>query len=86
MPNGRELLQLLGEVQRQRVALGDGVDPDLGHEVLVGQHRVRVRDERRAERVDLVARDRQARRRLVAAVAEQVAGARVQAAEQVEAP
>ena len=50
----RELLELLGQVERQRVALRDGVDPDLGHEVLVGQSTAfGVLEERRAERVDL---------------------------------
>ena len=84
MPNGASVLQLLGQVQRQRVALGDRVDPDLRDEILGREHLGGVLEERLAEGVDLRAGDRQARRGLVAAVAQQVPGARVQAAEQVE--
>ena len=84
LPERRELLELLREVERERVALGDGVDPDLGHQVLGPQDLGGVLEERRAERLDLVAGDRQARCRLVAAVAGEVVRSGVQAAEQVE--
>ena len=46
LPERGELLELLGEVERQRVALGDRVDPDLGHEVLGREHLVGVLEER----------------------------------------
>ena len=68
----------------ERVAGHDRVDPLDRDEVLGTQHRRGVRDERRAERVDAPARDRQPRRRAVAAVAQQVGARRVEAAEQVE--
>ena len=69
----------------ERVAGHDGVDPLARHEVLRrAASRAACADERLAERVDAPARDRQARRRAVAAVAQQVGARRVEPAEQVE--
>ena len=73
-------------VEAELVAGDDGVDAlDRLREVLGVSARVGVRAERGAERVELVARDLQAGGGAVAAVAQQVLGAGVQAAEQVEA-
>ena len=85
MPNGFEALELLGELEAERVAGGDGVDPLAGDEVLGGERGGGVGDERLAERVDAVAGDGQAGGGAVAAVAEQLVGAGGEAGEEVEA-
>ena len=58
--------------------------PAGGHQVGGREHRGGVRDERRAERVDAVARDRQPGGGAVAAVAQQVGARGIEPAEQVE--
>ena len=49
MPNGAQRLQLLRQVQAERVAGHDGVDALDLHEVLGGEASARVRHERGAE-------------------------------------
>ena len=83
-PEGRQPLELLGQGEAELVARDHGVDALGGHEVLRAQDRRRVRDEGDAEGIDVLARDRAAGRGAVAAVAQQVLGARVEAAEEVE--
>jgi hypothetical protein len=80
----REPLELLGQRQPQLVARHHGIDPFARDEVLWRQHRARVLDEGRAERLDLPARDGAPGRRAVPAVTQQVPGARVEPGEQVE--
>jgi hypothetical protein len=83
-PERREALELFGQLQAELVAGDDRVDALEGHEVVGLEHRGRVRDERRSERLDLGARDAAAGGGAVPAVAQQVLGARVEPREQVE--
>ena len=84
LAEGREALEVLGQVGAELAARDDRVDPRDGDQVLGRQHRGGVRLERGAERVDLRGGDRAAGGGAVAAVAQQVVRAGVQAAEQVE--
>ena len=80
-----ELLELLGERERERVARRDGVDAHLRPQVLGCEDARGVGGERLAEGRDVGALDGQARGGAVAAVALQDLGGGVQPAEQVEA-
>ena len=62
-PERRELLELAGELERQRRRGNDRVDPGDRRQILVDELRVGVGGERGGERLELVAADRQARRR-----------------------
>ena len=83
-PEGRQLLELLGQREPELVARHHGVDALAGHEVLWSQDRRRVCDEGGPEGIDRRPRDRAARGGAVPAVAQQVLGARVEPAQQVE--
>ena len=84
LAEGRQPLEVLGELGAQLAAGDDRVDARDRDEVLGRQHGGRMRLEGRAEGLDLARGDRAARRGAVAAVALKVARAGVQAAEQVE--
>ena len=81
----RQLLELAGELERERRCGDDRVDPRHGRQVLVRELLVGVRGERRGERLELVGPDRQAGGGPVAAEALEVAGAGGEAGVQVEA-
>ena len=55
-PERRQPTQLVGERERARAAGDDGVDDERRRQVVVGQHGVGVRGERRRERVDVSGR------------------------------
>ena len=83
-PERGEPLELLRQVEVQDVAGHDRVDALTRDEVFGRQHRRGVLDERRPERLDPPARDRQTGGRAVPAVAQQVGARRLEPAEQVE--
>jgi hypothetical protein len=79
-----QALELLGQVEPQHIAGHDRVDPLHGDQILGREHRPGMGDERLPERLHAPARDGQAGRGTVPAVAQQLVARRVQPAQQVE--
>ena len=85
-PERREPRQLGAQAERQLRARDDRIDAGRRCEVVVGQHIVGIRRERRRERIDTVRVDRKPCGGPVSAVPFEVGRARLEGAVQVERP
>ena len=83
-PERREAPELHAQVEIELRARHDRIDARHRPQVVLGEHRVGVRGERRREGLDALGRDRQTRRGAMAAEALEVRRARAEPAVQVE--